>query len=76
MPATIYVILRLSSNDGCWQEDGPHQTASSGEQAIRQAIELRVENDVDPDGSYVAIPLRSWQPQKVAVERKTKVNFS
>lgn len=72
---TAYVILRREPGDahanGPWREDGPHQTARSAKQAIRQALELRNESGVQPFGTYLAIPARSWQPVTVTVQTQT-----
>jgi hypothetical protein len=72
---TLYVVLRLASKDGCWQPDGLQQQAASAQGAIRQAVELRGENDVDQEGEYVAIPARSWQPVSVTVSQTTVVKL-
>lgn len=72
---TAYVILRrdtgTDSTGNQWREDGPHQTARSAKQAIRQALELRAESDVQPSGTYVAVPYRSFQPVTVTVQTQT-----
>lgn len=60
---TVYVVLRLTDDQPpSWREDGPHQTARSANEAIRQAAELRHESDLSADGTYIAVPLRSWKP--------------
>lgn len=71
---TLYIILRRDS-DTVWREDGPHQSAHSAEQAIRQAAELRAENDIDVAGDYVAVPLRSWKPTPVSAEVQTTIKL-
>lgn len=44
--------------------------AVSSEAAIRQAAEK------NGAGEYVAVPARSWAPQKVTVEQKAEVKFA
>lgn len=76
---TAYVILRrdpgTDSYANPWREDGPHQQARSAKQAIRQALELRTESEVDVSGTYVAVPSRSWQPITAKVHTQTVLNL-
>lgn len=67
---TVYIVLRANGQDG-WREDGPHQTARNADQAIRQAAQLRAENQVDPAGVYVAVPLTSFKPRTIRAETQT-----
>jgi len=77
--ATMYVILRQEGSSGSselvWTRDGPNQPAASTAAAIRAAAALRAECDVDPEGTYIAVPLRSWKPLTVTVETTTRVKI-
>lgn len=75
MARTLYVILRRQDGDAGWREDGPHQTASSADQAIRQAAQLRADNDLEPSGVYAAIPARSFKQASVQVETQTRIKL-
>lgn len=68
MAGTEYTILRLSSNDGCWQPLDKTGTGASANAAIR--------NTVTEDGAYVAIPSRSWKPLIVTFENKPTIKAS
>jgi hypothetical protein len=50
MPATTYIVLRI------WESIGEYK-ASTAESAIRQAVK--------DDGTYVAVPVRSFKPVRV-----------
>jgi hypothetical protein len=66
---TKYVVLRaIVETDGRsdWATVGTVD-ASSSDDAIKQKAE---------EGTYVAVPARSWKPRKVAVETKPRVRLS
>lgn len=48
-----------------------YRTARSSRAAITAALGGEVK-----DGTYVAVPLRSWKPVTVKVETKTALHFS
>jgi len=61
---TKYVVLRQPANvdtDTWYVVDTVE--ASGSEQAIRKTV-------LDSTGTYVAVPVRSWQPQKVSVKQR------
>ena len=74
--ATRYVVL--ASTDGhTWKIDGPYQRARNAEHAVRQAVQLRQESDVDSSQvSFLAVPERSWRPLTATVETKTTVKIA
>lgn len=73
---TLYIILRREdATETTWREDGPHQSAHSAEQAIRQAAELRAENDLDAAGIYAAVPSRSFKPTVVSAAVHTTIKI-
>lgn len=61
---TQYVIL--NSQNGAWHEVGRHQASSP-----RRALTAL---GVD-EGTYVAVPARSWKPLTVKVERTTRLTI-
>lgn len=65
---TEYIILKQDTG-GTWrQAEGGYWSASSARRAIAAA-------GVD-EGTYVAIPARSWEPLTVKVTQTTKVTIS
>lgn len=68
---TTYVILKQSDQPGAgysWNEHGDPVEASSA----RRALSSR---GVD-EGTYVAVPARSWKPLTVTVEQTTRVKIT
>lgn len=67
---TSYVVLkkdaRIDGGDWQWLQ-GPTVEALSAEAAVRKAI------DGDSGGTFVAIPIRSFQEMTVTVETKRTV---
>lgn len=68
---TDYLILK-SVEGGTWEVVGSTE-ARSARSAIRSRVDGKAETQ---EGTYVAVPSRSWQPVKVAVETKTALKFS
>lgn len=70
----VYRVLVLSVGDKeekTWIDtDGGAVEASSADEAIRK-VAGRL-----GDGSYVAVPTRSWNPREVTTETTTKVSFA
>lgn len=71
--ATEYVIL-AADPEGHWEDVGGNETAGSSGAALRQAI-AKMEEGLDPSGTYIAVPTRSFRPVTVTVERQTRVKF-
>lgn len=71
-PST-YIVLRL--DNGVWTEQGLPVQARDAGQAKRAIVELRAEKGDEPGGEYVAIPLRSWQPTIIEVEKRTVLDI-
>ncbi len=71
---TEYIILRLEelpdgvAEPGVWKEYGG-ATASSPTRALHSF------GDTIRDGTYVAMPRRSWKPLTVALKKTTKVTI-
>jgi hypothetical protein len=66
---TSYVVLRaVGEKDGqsCWAAVGTFD-ATSSDAAIRQIAE---------EGTYIAVPVRSWKQRKVTVETKKRTVLS
>jgi hypothetical protein len=63
---TNYIILSRTP-DGTWKKHGDPVPASSPKRALRLA-------EVE-EGTWVAVPARSWQPLVVKVERTTKLTI-
>ena len=71
---TDYLILR-SVQGGTWEVIGSME-ARSARSAIRERIDGAGQSSEHAgEGTYVAVPSRSWQPVKVAVETKTALKF-
>lgn len=67
--ATEYVILRLLDqleHPGGWMECG-RSSGSSGRAALHALA------DELGEGTYIAVPARSWQPLTIAVETKIRI---
>lgn len=64
--ATEYLILSKTTNS--WAEQTTVH-ASSAKAAVRGWLA----GSTDPDGTYVAVPARSWQPVIVKTETQTKI---
>lgn len=65
---TEYMILG-KRDDGGWVEFSK-QTARSAKAAIRQALEGNHDG-----GTYVAVPAKSWQPQKASPQTVTTLKL-
>lgn len=64
---TKYVVLSRTDDTTEGWETIATVEASSSEQAIRKTTAL------DSSGVYVAIPSRSWKPQKVSVKQREPI---
>lgn len=64
---TTYVVLRATGAEGEWSEVGDPVAATNDRQAIKAAT---AGGDEDKQGTFVAVPSRSWHPRKRAVETK------
>lgn len=62
-----YIVLEYVSDSDLWR-DHLRVTATSATGAIRAAAD-------NTSGDYVAIPLRSWKPQRVTVATKPTVQM-
>jgi hypothetical protein len=67
---TEYVIL-LQDEKGLWEDIG-RTTAAGSRAAITQALKSPTGAPPKNGGTFQAIPARSWQPVKVAVEQALK----
>lgn len=71
---TTYIILEIGTTSSetprLWKERGQVQAISAV-----AAIRKHVEPDAGLEGTFVAIPARSWQPVKVSTETKTSVKL-
>lgn len=65
---TEYLLLERTK-DGDWSEVSGTTKASSAKSAIRKALSGQ---NGGSGGEFVAVPARSWQPVKVAVEQALK----
>jgi len=85
--ATSYHVLKQTNASGAtptFQLVGLDLTAASGEAAVRAYAERAAKAGNDEQqatselaqGTYVAVPARSWKPVKVAVETKTSITFT
>jgi hypothetical protein len=71
---THYVILRQQEGtNNIWA-----QTTAIEARSARSAIAKALEGDENPysDGTFIAVPIRSWRPVTVKVETKTALRFS
>lgn len=68
--ATEYVIL-LQDEKGLWEDIG-RTSAASARAAITQALNSPTGAPPKDGGTLLAVPARSWQPVKVAVESTLK----
>lgn len=66
---TSYVLLALNESTGEWLVTNESVSAKSGEAAIK----LHAENTKtgSPDGTYVAVPSRSWRLFTIATKTTT-----
>ena len=72
--STEYVILKQDSS--AWTHIGT-ASAHSARSAIRERLEgSQQSSEYQGDGTYVAVPARSWQEQVVKTETKTQLRFS
>ena len=68
---TAYLVFQKTTDDA-WAQVGPDRVeASTSRAAITAALKNR-----DAEGSFVAIPERSFRPVTVKVETKTALRFS
>jgi hypothetical protein len=65
MSETTYVVLRRNNESPGWEDIGTIDGASA-QQAIRNALNGRV-----VEGTYVAVPTRSWKPLQVSAVQTT-----
>lgn len=65
--AREYIVLEQLASSSDWGELG-RVTATSAAGAIRTASD-------DTSGAYVAVPLRSWKPQRVTVATRPTVQM-
>jgi hypothetical protein len=72
MSDTTYIVLRNIDTTGSpawsWVADSK---ASTAERAIREVVQLVSDGGGSKDGSYIAVPARSWKPVTVTTETKT-----
>ena len=68
---TDYLILSRAAVGGPWTEQKT-VSASSAKAAVRGWLA----GSTDPDGTYVAVPARSWQPVTVKTETQTKITLT
>lgn len=69
---TTYLVLEQAGGNGNgWSVIRQEVTASSADQAIRMVADER-----EIDTTYVAVPVRSWQPRKVVAETTTVMRFA
>lgn len=78
MAQTDYVVLRQSPDrerGGIWQHDPQIYKATSASKAIRLAAESATgsENGEAFEGTFVAVPLRSWSPVKIGWEHTRRI---
>lgn len=69
--ATEYLILSKSAGSSTWTEQKTVE-ASSAKAAVRKFLG----EASNPDGTYVAVPARSWQPVTVKTEQTTKITLT
>lgn len=76
MPPSTYIVLKLESTSGQTWRVIANATAYSAEQAIREVCELTADKRGEPpNGVFVAVPERSWNPVTVRTEQKTLFRF-
>jgi hypothetical protein len=64
---TTYIVLRKLNELGGWGLENLAVEASSAETAIRKS---------EPsEGTYVAVPARSWKPVQVRTETQTVIRL-
>lgn len=74
-PVTSYLVLKaLAQPAGAYAPIAENVEAQSAAAAIRHTVE-GLEDD-DANGTFVAVPERSWAEQRVTVESKPKVTLS
>lgn len=71
---TQYVILASSSaaSNSSWSVVKAVQEARSS----KAAVQAYLDGIADKDGTYVAVPVRSWDPITVKTETTTRLVFS
>lgn len=70
--ATEYVVLGLIEHE---DGDGWFEHARVEERSAQAAVRSALDG-IQEDGTYVAVPARSWKPVTVKVETKTALRFS
>ena len=68
--ATEYVVLRRNLDAGGWEEVGRVEDASTDTQAIKAVV------PAEEEGTFVAVPARSFRPRTRKVETKTVDRWS
>jgi hypothetical protein len=63
---TEYVILRQES-EGIWNEAG--RSAANSSRAALHALSAEL-----GEGTFIAVPMRSWQPLTIAIETKIRIS--
>lgn len=75
---TSYVVLKwvvpAPGIGGGWVVVGTFPSGGAS-QALRHAAEKLVAEGESGDGTYAAVPARSWSPTKLAVETTTKLRW-
>jgi len=61
MAATSYLVFRLTDKDDQWERVAVFNAASSGSAQSQAALDIG-------EGTYAAVPLRSWKPAAFKVQ--------
>jgi hypothetical protein len=72
MSAATYVVLELSKDD---VRDFYLEVERVEAHSARSAISKHLSANGGTDGTFVAVPERSWHPLKVKTEQKTHLRF-
>jgi hypothetical protein len=67
--ATTYMVLQRDQS-GAWKELGQHKARTA-----RGAIAAYANGKDDIDGTFMAVPLRSWSPISVETQIESKLSF-
>lgn len=65
---TTYVVLFKEPNEDLFDVLDKRYEAGSGNAAVRAAA-----GDMQKQGTYVAIPERSWEPTRIEIETNPRV---
>ena len=68
---TTYKVLVGGMKETGWLELSGEYKGANDEAAIRAAL-ASGNGEGDPSGVYVAVPVRSWKPRSVKIERAVK----